>query len=653
MSRNITRPIKNVKRRRDVKRSRARKINALKKKRNGSFSRGKEFWVMNSSIKSYSRDEFIALNWNYDDSTEHHYGYSSVMQSLDKSAKEKSEAGLEEQGRILNLLSRSASMMLAPSSLNEPFKPFFQDFHAGRRSALPDDFTQEELAFFEEILHDINEPWLRARIADLLWLLRKPKNPEHAKAAIDSYVFQPIDDETWHRDVNDCWERAARLCMQIRDFDRLNAIKSQLFSAFCSEYPRSKFMTLWIADLLDILKIDGDFREDIAASLHRKANELLGDGDFHSARSYFELASKKYNQCDDENGWLESLIAIAECFELEADSRSSGSNMVANSFYENAIQAYRRVPTKHRGAYGVEEKIASIRDKVATSGKASLDEMGIVQTPGIDISGMSKQSVEHVSGKRSSEEALLYFTGLFAGPKYRELSGSAKEIMQKSVFGSLFGSSHMSSDGRVIAKTPPMNLGAGEDDPANQAALHRQIQQQFSIEIQLVVKGQILPALRQLLMEHRFTKELMVAACHHSPIVPKNREELLGYALWLGFEHEFGAAIHLLCPQTENIVRSQLKEAGAHTSNIDREGIENENGLSTLMEMQETIDLFGEDLTFEIKSVFTDALGFNLRNEVAHGLVDDNTSSSIQTIYAWWMVLRLVIRSLADTRSKQ
>lgn len=70
--------------------------------------------------------------------------------------------------------------------------------------------------------------------ADLLWLLRKPKKPEHAKAAIDSYVFQPIDDETWHRDVNDCWERAARLCMQIRDFDRLNAIKSQLFSAFCS-----------------------------------------------------------------------------------------------------------------------------------------------------------------------------------------------------------------------------------------------------------------------------------------------------------------------------------------------------------------------------------------------------------------------------------
>jgi tetratricopeptide (TPR) repeat protein len=412
-------------------------------------------------------------------------------------------------------------------------------------------------------------------------------------------------------------------------------------------------MTLWVADLLDQLKIDRDFKEDIASSLFEIALELKHDGDFHSARSYFELAAKKYQQCSEEQGWLDAHIAIADCFELEGDSRSAGSNMVANSFYENAIQAYRRIPNKNRVNYDVESRISAIRHKINDSGRASLDEMALIETPGVDVSEIAKSSMAHVAGKSSPEEALMYLSGLFAGPKYQELASSAKEIMQESIFSSLAGSSHMSSDGRVIAKTPPMNLGAGEDDPANQAALHRQIQQQFSIEIQLVVEGQILPALRQLLMEHRFTKELMVAACHHSPIVPKNREELLGYALWLGFEHEFGTAIHLLCPQTENIVRSQLKEAGAHTSNIDREGIENENGLSTLMEMQEAIDLFGEDLTFEIKSVFTDALGFNLRNEVAHGLVDDNTSSSIQTVYAWWMILRLVIRSLAATRSKQ
>ena len=384
-----------------------------------------------------TRDLFLGCNWSYDVSPDDRYGYSSVMGCLQNHSKEMLEHGKIEHSKTLDLLARAASMMLAASSINEPFKACFQDFQAGRRSSLPDDFTEEELMFFDEILDDVNEPWLKARLADLLWLLRKQKKPEHAKVAIDSYVSQPIDGGTWNRDVNNCWERAARLCMQTRDFDRLSAIKGRLFSAFCSEYPRSKFMTLWIADLLDNLKIDNDFKEDIASSLHIKANDLKRDGDFHSARSYFELAPKKYRQCSNENGWLEALIAIAECFVLAADSRSSGSNMVANSFYENAIQAYRRIPTKHRDAYGVEEKIRVIRDKIAISGKASLDEMGMVSTPGIDISEMVKQSIDHVSGKRSSEEALMYFTGLFNGPKYKELSESAKKIMQKSLFSAM------------------------------------------------------------------------------------------------------------------------------------------------------------------------------------------------------------------------
>ena len=325
--------------------------------------------------------------------------------------------------------------------------------------------------------------------------------------------------------------------------------------------------------------------------------------------------------------------------------------MVANSFYENAIQAYRRIPTRYRDEYDIDNKMKLIRTKIATTGKASLDEMGLVKTPGVDISDMAEASIAHVTGKRNLEDALMYFAGLYPGSEYQKLAASARENMQESLLSSLFGSIHMSGDGRVVAKTPPANLNAGEDDPANQAVLHRQIQQHFNSEIQFVVKGKILPALRQLLMEYRVTKEFLEAACHHSPIVPQDRIQLLGYALWLGFEHDFGNAIHLLCPQLENIVRVQLKNAGAHISNINTEGIENENGLSTLMGLPEVTDIFGEDLAFEIKSVFTDALGFNLRNEVAHGLLNDNTSSSISAIYAWWMILRLIVHSIMNGSS--
>lgn len=599
-----------------------------------------------------TRELFLECNWNYDISPEAHYGYSSVMSYLQKSSKEMLERGKTEHSKALELLAQATSMMLESSSINEPFKAYFHDFQKGRRSTLPEDFTEDELAFFDEIISDINEPWLKSRLADILWLLKRPRNIEYAKLAITSYISLPIDGATWVCDVKKCWERAARLCIQIKWLEKLKEIKESLFLAFCLEYPTEKFMALWIAELLDNLGIDSDFIADIALSLQKNAVYLKEQEDFYSARQYFELLSKKYQQCYNEEGYLNSLIEMAECFELEADSRSSGSNMVANSFYESAIQAYRRIPNKHRSTYNIKDKIRGIQVKITATGHASLDEMGMISTPGVDISDMIKKATEHVSGKKNPETALMYFTGLSSGAKYKKFEECAKQSLQSGFLSSLFGSTKMSGDGRVIAKTPAINLSAGEDAPSNRVALHRNIQQQFSIEVQLVVEGQILPALRQLLMEHRFTKEFMVAACNHSSIVPRNREELLGHALWLGFEYEFSAAIHMLCPQIENIVRIKLKEYGVHTSNIDKEGIENENGLSTLMDLPEALELFGEDLTFEIKSIFTDPLGSNLRNEVAHGLLDDNTSSSIYSVYAWWMTLKLVIRSIMNSSAK-
>ncbi|MDC5344857.1 DUF4209 domain-containing protein, partial [Acinetobacter baumannii] len=92
-------------------------------------------------------------------------------------------------------------------------------------------------------------------------------------------------------------------------------------------------------------------------------------------------------------------------------------------------------------------------------------------------------------------------------------------------------------------------------------------------------------------------------------------------------------------------------KVGAQTRNIDKAGIENENGLSTLMNLPEAEIIFGKDLVFEIKCIFTESLGFNLRNQVAHGLLDDETSSTIATVYAWWMMLRIIINSLITGNS--
>lgn len=84
---------------------------------------------------------------------------------------------------------------------------------------------------------------------------------------------------------------------------------------------------------------------------------------------------------------------------------------------------------------------------------------------------------------------------------------------------------------------------------------------------------------------------------------------------------------------------------GVKTTNIDINGVENENGLSTLMEHPEVNTIFGDDLEFELKALFCDPFGPNLRNELSHGLICYNESQSVYSIYAWWLGLRIVFNT--------
>ena len=180
----------------------------------------------------------------------------------------------------------------------------------------------------------------------------------------------------------------------------------------------------------------------------------------------------------------------------------------------------------------------------------------------------------------------------------------------------------------------------------------------YRIQVDLVVRGCIWPAQEVLLLEHRLRESDFVDLARNSPIVPIGRELLYGKALFAGYDRDFVTALHILVPQIEHMVRYHLKRAGVQTTNIDSNGIENENGLSSLMDLPQTEEIFGEDMSFEIRALFCDPFGPNLRNNLAHGLLDDRACYSPDTIYAWWFGLKLVFNTFwnalsSDAESKE
>ena len=579
--------------------------------------------------------EFVECGWQISLADGEREGYSSMWQAFSSAACKASEDDRPSHGKALWLLADACSMMLSPKSLNEPFKPFME--MEGRRSVIPDDLSESDIAFYAEIVDEIDDAWLKARVADLVWLQQRPRNVQFALAAIDAYRLIPLDAETWIRGGAGT---------------RLAEMEAAILDTFNTATNESGFLGLWLADLLDANGLGRTHSPVIAQKLNMLAVEFDGDGDFHRSREFFDAASRWFDRSGDEAKSAEMTVAVAEGWVKEAIARVSSdqpSHMVAASFYENAIQIYRSIPRSQRSIHQGDERIAELHRHMSDAGEKSLDELGSIKTPGVDISELVENARKSVAGK-SVQDALFSFANIYQGARVDQVRTAAEKILQQSIFRRLGGSTHLSRDGRVIAKQPAtgFDIAPASDDPA----LWAQMVHDYQILINIVVHGDIWPAHEVLLQEHRLREGDFIGLASQSPIVPRGRERLFGKALYAGFDRDFTVAMHLLAPQIEHMVRFHLKNAEVKTTNLDIDGIENENGLSTLIGLPEAEAVFGKDLSFEIKALFCDALGPNLRNELAHGLLDDDSFHSIHAIYAWWMGLRLVFNTFWNAARK-
>ena len=265
-------------------------------------------------------------------------------------------------------------------------------------------------------------------------------------------------------------------------------------------------------------------------------------------------------------------------------------------------------------------------------------------TPKMDISQIVEDARNAVKGK-DLLEALKAFVNLDRGVNVKDLRERVIKRSQNSI-SALFSSVSMSQDGRVISKHPGINVSPDDDE----IGIRSQMIQDYQIAVSLVVQWCIWPALEILLLEHRLQEADFINLARQSPIVPIGRERLFGKALYAGYDRDFVTALHILVPQIEHMVRLHLKARGVSTTNRNSNGIENENGLSTLMDLPETKKIFGENLSFEIKALFCDPVGANLRNELAHGLIDYEACYSPYSIYAWWLGLQLVFNAFWNAR---
>ncbi len=583
---------------------------------------------------------------------------SSLSQALYQEARTAEQDGSRDRCDVLRMLADPCSLMLQPENRGEPFRPMWEA--GGRRSKSTDDFTGTEIAFFAKIADSIDHPQLRARLADLVWLRGRPRDIRFALAAIDSYMQIPLDPSTWFGNGSQNWRRAISLSLMMGkpSGDRLGQIESSIIRAITSATNEDGFFSHLLADTLESFGLGRTHLTVVGGKLESLADEFDATSDFHASGRFYNAAAKWFRLSGDDDKSVDMTVAEGEAFVKEGAARLSSDNpshSVAASFLEKAVQVYRSVPKVQRDRNNVGQRIEELRLRINEYGKLALDEIARVGGPSIDVRESIEWARDAVHGK-PVHEALEAFVNLHITSVKQLREDAIKSLSRSPVLASMpkVVSSH---DGRVIAKTPGISGSTPTEEDEEEIRIQMS-QLHYGTHVGVAVQALILPALDVVTLEHRLREADFIELARRSPIVPIGRHVLFGKALAHGFNRDFATSIHLLAPQIEHLVRVQLKFASVNTTLLDQDGIETEKGLSALIDLPETKCIFGEDLTYEIKTLFCDQLGLNFRNNIAHGLLDDRQSQSVESAYAWWLGLKLVLNTFwnslsMDGRSEQ
>jgi len=555
---------------------------------------------------------------------------------FEQAAADPSVTGLHEL--VLQVLALASSAMLNPEEWLEPFTPMMQ--FGGKRSVVPADMNADQVALLARIAPLVGRDDLRARVADVAWVYGDRSDRAMLDRAIDAYRAASLSGDGWLRDSLESWVRALGLAVR-RGADgrvQVQEMSDSLKALILAGQVTDDFRTVRLAETLrQHGRVEASWRTEVSGALFGLAAKASPT--MPRLSRHFEREAIAWLGGSDVSLVNAATERIARTYISDADSRMqvdpNAGALVEGHFLEKAIAVLRTIPRSYRLANGLDQLIDDLRIRLRESRESSMEQMMRIESDPVDLTEAVSYARSQVSGHADKFDALAAFA-MLASPMDETRTRADTEKMLEGSISRIFGSSTFSSDFRKVASRPGSS-GQVDDD-----TVWAEMVRMVFFHSQLLGKGIIQPAQDVLTNEHRFSRQYMVSLCSESPIVPEGHEALWGNGLNLGLGGNYGAAVSVLVPQLEQSVRVMLKRRDVHTLFADEYGVEIEKSLNALLDMTETEEFFGAGMVMEMKAMLIVQSGPNLRNDIAHGLLDDNSAWSYSALYMWWFCVRLV-----------
>lgn len=470
--------------------------------------------------------------------------------------------------------------------------------------------TPEIMDYWEERSRKAKHPILKLRYADLVWdfskaILNESSHFSVAHTIVDNTVeVAKYNCHKYETDVITKLERALFIAVSINDAERIKDVRDVIIQ-YEDNISEDKKPGLWGFSFDLILEnkkvpISDETKGKIIQDLENRLARLSDNSDKDNLDPWVaEVAALRlaryYRSLNQKDSVKRVLLKIGAAFEVASEEASP---LQASGWLQRVHSVYLD--------YGLREEAERIAIKLKEIGPKVNDEM---QSFSHEMKISHKEMDEYVNSIIDDDiETTFVRIAIQYVPKRNQVEDQLKDLAQKAPISYLISRQIQDHQGRPVAF-----IGSLEDDLiGNIVHLSSQNMQISSMFLRRVIE--------EFVSRFRLTPQDIIDYLYQSPVFEDDKKTIIldGVNAYLGNNHL--VAIHLLIPQIESAFRKLVEHTGGSVLKPSRGGGMYLRTLDELLRDQRIISIFGKDISLYFRILLTDQRGWNLRNDVCHGI---------------------------------
>lgn len=524
---------------------------------------------------------------------------------------------------------------------------------------------ERAIAYYKRRAQETGNPIQRARYADILWEALRSRGADDAftfgELAVDSYLevarlCLSLGDLSGHTliirgiELGDSLTRASEIAQQLNSrelaADVVAGIRMALSGLAGGELYR------WVIDLAHILLrfCDSRFRDLVPQDLLDQIRTICTEGiAYHDGQDQrnlnilddlMRLSSDISRRLGDGTDSWRMRVEMARSWEEQAARRQSGaggpaSSLVAFKFAEEALHRYQSlcsIAPDEVERSRMQREVERTKQEVRRLMRQAEDEMKELSVSA-DLSAERREAL--VAPFLSAEPGKVFERFSLLLPDPEQLHEQADKAAKQYVFSSIFPRMTL-RNGRKVDET------AAFDGYSVQYLL--QLEVWFQIHVQLL--DHICWRLKQ---EGLLTPESLLEHIEGWPLVEERDLPFVRSGVERYFAEDWVGAVHVLAPRIEPMIKGVFERAGLSPMVVPDDRRIREQTFGEFLAREEVRAGLGERIWLYIDYALVDGRGPNLRNEVAHGWIQQLECNQITTEVLLFIVLILTGLKLVES----